>query len=116
MTLSPEELGPLRLSVEAVDGGLRLVIEAVRPETADLMRRHLEALRQELRQDGLGSVGVAIGGGDARRGGEAAGGSAAGGGGAGAPPFGTDREPEPAVAPQAVARSRGPGGHLDLRF
>jgi flagellar hook-length control protein FliK len=123
MTLSPEELGPLRLSVEVVEGGLRLVIEAVRPETADLLRRHVETLRQELRQDGLGSVGVSIGGGDARRG--EAGGSFGSGGGLGqdggpfgGPALGAGRGagPSPAAAPAIAGRGRGPGGHLDIRF
>ena len=69
MSLAPEELGHLRLNVEASNAGLRIVIEAARPETADLMRRHVEALRQELRQEGLGAVSVSIGGGEGRRGG-----------------------------------------------
>ena len=60
VSLAPKELGQLRLSVETSDTGLRIVIEAARPETADLMRRHVEALRQELRQEGLGAVSVSI--------------------------------------------------------
>jgi flagellar hook-length control protein FliK len=65
LRLAPEELGQLRLSIESADGGLRVTIEATRPETADLLRRHVETLRQELRQEGLGSVSVSIGGGEA---------------------------------------------------
>lgn len=116
LRLTPEELGPLRLVVEGSDNGLRLVIEAAKPETADLLRRHVEALRQELRQEGLGSVGVSIGGGEAHRDGGA--------------PTSWDRSgtaprtmpPEAALgpAPTAVAapapRGRGASGHLDLRF
>jgi hypothetical protein len=45
-----------------------MTIEALRPETADLLRRHVESLRQELRQDGLGAVSISIGGGEAGRG------------------------------------------------
>ena len=66
MSLAPEELGHLRLSVEASDSGLRIVIEAARPETAVLMRRHEETLRQELEQEDLGTVNVSIEDGDGR--------------------------------------------------
>ncbi|TNC51553.1 hypothetical protein FHG66_05155 [Rubellimicrobium rubrum] len=114
--LAPEELGHLRLSVETSEAGLRIVIEAARPETADLMRRHVEALRQELRQEGLGQVGVSIGGGDSaagretshpgRRGSEAA-------AGASGPVAATSVLP---LSDTPAPRTRNAGGALDLRF
>lgn len=116
VSLHPEELGPLRLTVEGSEGQLRLVIEAARPETAEVLRRHLEALRQELRQEGLGSVGVSIGGGDARRGEEA--GSRRGGSGGPGPESALATSPAgaaPAATPP-VARPRAAGGQLDLRY
>jgi flagellar hook-length control protein FliK len=115
LSLAPAELGHLRLSVEQAEGGLRVVIEAARPETADLMRRHVETLRQELRQEGLGSVGVSIGGGDARERGEAAPGRSPG---EERPAPGFRAEALDTVAAPAAARAqaRSAGGHIDLRF
>ena len=117
LRLAPEELGPLRLSVERSEDGLRLVIEAARPETADLLRRHIEALRQELRQEGLGSVGVSIGGGESRREGGAAPHRNQDGPGLhssfdATPP----RGPAPAFVVAPAPRGRAADGHLDLRF
>ena len=114
VSLAPKELGHLRLSVEMGDGGLRVIIEAARPETCDLMRRHVEALRQELRQEGLGSVSVSISGGDGRRGEEQA-------------PGGRQTGPWSAFGDRTTAAESGPSdlpssrpasaaGHLDLRF
>lgn len=112
--LAPEELGHLRLSVEMGEGGLRVVIEAARPETCELMRRHVDTLRQELRQEGLGSVSVSIGGGEGRRGEDQG-------------PSGRPAERWPAFGDRAAAadpglsdlpllQPAGTTGHLDLRF
>jgi hypothetical protein len=112
--LAPEELGQLRLSVEPTGDGLRVTIEALRPETADLLRRHVEVLRQELRQDGLGSVSVSIGGGEAGR-------------GSGAPPDRSQLAPVGSLADGTAATAPLPttpplprphpaAGQLDLRF
>lgn len=113
LSLAPEELGQLRLRVEIEDGGLRILIEAARPDTADLMRRHVETLRQELRSEGLGSVSVSIGGGGQERGGAAGQGRDPGPGrGAtwpGLPVPDADLAPRP-------SRPRNVAGHLDLRF
>lgn len=119
VSLAPVELGHLRLSVEMSEGGLRVVIEAARPETCDLMRRHVETLRQELRQEGLEAVSVSIGGRESRQGdGRSPGGrqddawtalgaGAATGGTGGLGPASSD---PPVPRPARVA------GHLDLRF
>jgi hypothetical protein len=118
MSLAPEELGHLRLNVEASDAGLRIVIEAARPETADLMRRHVEALRQELRQEGLGAVSVSIGGGEGRRGGDPSPDRGSGAGWAAQAPWAPGAEPGATTVPNspAMPRSAGSAGHIDLRF
>lgn len=111
MTLAPEELGTLHLRVEGDGAGLRLVIEALRPETADLLRRHAEVLRQELRQEGLGALSVSIGGGEAK-----------GERGAAWPPPARETAPETPFATPAFAatpassRPRGSAGGVDLRL
>ena len=85
-----------------------------RPETADLLRRHVETLRQELRQEGLGSVGVSIGGGDAHQGGESA---PRGGQVLAERPGPGFVAAVPAASPSLPAlRERTPAGQLDLRF
>jgi len=114
VSLAPEELGHLRLSVEMGDGGLRVVIEAARPETCDLMRRHVEALRQELRQEGLGSVSVSVGGGEGRRGED----QAQGGRQADLWPASGGRATasDPGASDPPLTRPASAAGHLDLRF
>ncbi len=106
----------MRLSVEMGETGLRVVIEAARPETADLMRRHVEALRLELRQEGLGQVGVSISGGNSQPGREAP--HSAGHGpkrraGAAGPVAPDQAQPSSNIP---ATRARGAGGSLDLRF
>lgn len=62
--LSPPELGRLGIRFEGTpDSGL-LVLQADRPETLDLMRRHIDILTESLRQAGLGGCGVSLGGRD----------------------------------------------------
>lgn len=56
ITLSPEELGRVRLSAAQTDQGVILMVQAERPETLDLMRRHLPELMQDLRDLGFGDV------------------------------------------------------------
>nr|WP_256439160.1 flagellar hook-length control protein FliK [Rubellimicrobium arenae] len=116
MTLAPKELGHLRLSVEVTEAGLRVVIEAARPDTADLMRRHVETLRQELQQEGLGSVSVSIGGGGERNEGTPSGqGRGAEQGSYSALPSTPGAGPASSAA-ATTSRSRPSAGHLDLRF
>lgn len=56
ISLSPEELGRVRLSVSASEAGLTVTVLAERPETLDLMRRHIHSLEQEFQA--LGYEGV----------------------------------------------------------
>ena len=50
MTLAPAELGRLEIALREVDGVMTLSVSAERPETLDLIRRHIDLLAQELRQ------------------------------------------------------------------
>ncbi len=52
LTLNPEELGRVRLSIVSADQDVSINIVAERPETLDLIKRHIDQLSQELRQLG----------------------------------------------------------------
>lgn len=56
LTLNPEELGRVRLVFTHDKGHLMIFVNAERPETLDLMRRHIETLAQELKDLGYGQV------------------------------------------------------------
>jgi flagellar hook-length control protein FliK len=56
IALNPEELGRVRMSLSAADGALTLVVLADRPETQELLRRHIDVLAQEFRSLGYESV------------------------------------------------------------
>lgn len=60
LALDPPELGRVRMQISEVAGVMTLMIQAERPETADLMRRHLELLAQEFAEAGLGAPSVHI--------------------------------------------------------
>ncbi len=60
LTLDPPELGRLRMQVTDIAGVMTLTIHADRPETADLMRRHLDLLAQEFSEAGLDAPSVRI--------------------------------------------------------
>lgn len=54
--LSPDELGPVRLTLRSVEGQMTVTVAVERPETLDLMRRHADQLQQDLRSLGYLSV------------------------------------------------------------
>ncbi|MBF9057685.1 hypothetical protein HKCCSP123_00680 [Rhodobacterales bacterium HKCCSP123] len=60
VALDPPELGRVRLSFSETGGALTLAISADRPETAELMRRHLSLLTQEFQRAGLDAPNVDI--------------------------------------------------------
>ncbi|PYE84565.1 flagellar hook-length control protein FliK [Pseudoroseicyclus aestuarii] len=62
IALDPEELGRVRMSLVTTGDSLTLVMQAERPETADLMRRHAAELAAELRDLGFGQVDLSFGG------------------------------------------------------
>ena len=63
IALNPEELGRVRLRMTSVDQSITLQILAERPETNDLLRRHIEVLAQEFRALGYDSISFSFGGG-----------------------------------------------------
>lgn len=56
IALSPAELGSVRITVAAHEQGVQIMIAAERPETAELLRRNLDLLSQDLRQSVNGEV------------------------------------------------------------
>ena len=56
ITLQPEELGRVRMTLTVQDGVMTLVIQADRADTSDLMRRHIDQLAQTYRQMGYDSL------------------------------------------------------------
>ncbi len=50
--LSPKELGHIRLLMSHAEAGLMIAIHAERPETMELIRRHIDLLTQDLRIQG----------------------------------------------------------------
>lgn len=50
--LDPQDLGRVRLALEGGEGGLVVTIQAERAETADLLRRNSDILREEFRAAG----------------------------------------------------------------
>ncbi len=56
VTLSPSELGRVRITLTPGDGGMVVSVNAERPETLDLMRRHVDVLDQEFRDLGYGAT------------------------------------------------------------
>lgn len=61
ITLSPEELGRVRLTLTTHDGALTMMIQADQPETLDLMRRNIESLAQDFRDLGYQELSFSFG-------------------------------------------------------
>ncbi len=59
--LNPEELGQLKISFTQTDSGLNVVVHAERPDTLDLVRRHVDLLTQDLRLLGYGDISLDFG-------------------------------------------------------
>ncbi len=72
LTLSPEELGRVRMMLSTHDGALTLSIQADRPETIDLMRRHIDQLAQDFRDLGFADVSFSFSRDDTAPGGQGA--------------------------------------------
>ncbi|MBV1896410.1 MAG: flagellar hook-length control protein FliK [Rhodobacteraceae bacterium] len=70
VALNPEELGRVRIALTNLDTGLSVSIMAERPETLELMRRHIEQLETEFRQLGYENIGFEFSGGDAQTSGQ----------------------------------------------
>lgn len=59
--LSPEELGRVRMTVQAVEGMINVAVVVERQETGDLMRRNSEMLTEELRDLGFDTINLTFG-------------------------------------------------------
>jgi len=62
LRLDPPELGRVRVSIASTDAGVVATVIAERPEVADMMRRHADALTRALEAAGGGSVDLRFGG------------------------------------------------------
>jgi hypothetical protein len=61
LELAPKELGRLKMVLQATERGLHLQIFAERPETLDLVRRHVDALHRAMVMDGVTLAGLELG-------------------------------------------------------
>ncbi len=61
IALNPEELGRVSITLNGRDDGMHLVILAERPETLDLMRRHVAILSAEFERLGYGGLSLDLG-------------------------------------------------------
>ncbi|MEX3316327.1 flagellar hook-length control protein FliK [Sulfitobacter sp. PS-8MA] len=69
IALSPEELGRVRLSITTHETGVMVNVLAERPETLDLLRRHIDQLGQEFRDLGFADIAFSFAAGDQAAGG-----------------------------------------------
>ena len=112
VALDPVELGRVRMRVTVLDQTVTMVVVADRPETADLMRRHVDVLQQEFKGLGYTSVTLAFGSGQDR--------SAAGSSGRAVPAGGlvegTSSDEAVSVVPVGGPPRLTVDGSLDLRL
>ncbi len=60
--LQPEELGRVRLTMVAAEAGLNIQVTAERPETLDLIRRHIDMFESDLRDQGFDGMSFSFAG------------------------------------------------------
>ncbi|PTV95207.1 flagellar hook-length control protein FliK [Rhodobacter aestuarii] len=56
VSLSPEELGKVRMTLHSHDGSITVSVQAERPETLDLMRRNIDSLARDFREMGYSNI------------------------------------------------------------
>lgn len=61
VSLSPEELGRVRLVIQGSDTGVQVSLQTERPETLDLLRRHIGQLHADLASLGYKDIGFNFG-------------------------------------------------------
>ena len=83
IALSPEELGRVKMRLSATETGVSVMITTERPETGDLMRKHINELAEEFRRMGYEDVSFEFSGESAQDGGGDGGDASAGGSGLG---------------------------------
>lgn len=64
IALRPQELGNVRLALTASETAVNVVILTERPETQDLLRRHIDTLAQEFKALGYDNISFSFGGRD----------------------------------------------------
>jgi hypothetical protein len=64
ISLNPEELGRVRLAMHATETGIVVNVLAERPETIDLMRRHIASLQGAFQDIGYSDITFSFSGGD----------------------------------------------------
>ncbi|KAE9632206.1 flagellar hook-length control protein FliK [Parasedimentitalea maritima] len=62
VALNPEELGRVKMRVTTTDSSVIVMITTERPETGDMMRRHINELADEFRQMGFEDISFEFGG------------------------------------------------------
>jgi len=62
VALSPEELGRVKMRVSTTESSVVVTITTERPETGDLMRRHIDELSEEFRRMGFEDISFEFGG------------------------------------------------------
>lgn len=65
ITLKPHELGAVRLSVQQAEMGIIVNLTAERPETLELMRRHIDQLGQDFQAMGYANIAFSFAEGEA---------------------------------------------------
>lgn len=70
ISLNPEELGRVRLGVSSSEAGIVVSVLAERPETIDLMRRHINNLEAAFQAIGYSDISFSFAGGDAQNDGD----------------------------------------------
>ena len=63
LSLNPEELGRVRMTIASGEAGVSVSIIAERPETLDLMRRHIDQLHREFQSLGYDKTAFSFSGG-----------------------------------------------------
>lgn len=61
LVLTQKELGQIRMVISTQDSGITVVIHAERPETTDLLRRHIETLSAEFKNMGYNTTNFTFG-------------------------------------------------------
>lgn len=61
IALNPDELGRVRMTLSRTEHGMTVAIMADRPETLDLMRRHIDQLTAEFHRLGYTDIGFSFG-------------------------------------------------------
>ncbi|WP_291736781.1 flagellar hook-length control protein FliK [Leisingera sp. F5] len=65
VSLNPQELGHVKMRVVSTETGITMIIQTERPETGDLMRRHIHELAEEFRRMGYEDISFEFSGGQA---------------------------------------------------